>query len=462
MQDVKAIFSVEEGTNKRTEDGKVVKFRHGTNTATIEVELNSKGSKPGSLELLDHNNNPLLPLQDAMGCRKICEYEIPKPIDNQLEQLLELNEDDDYASPPVSFNEERTLVHTEFENIKNCRASLFMGTLGILGAAGIAILGILGTKGGTEGLLAWLPCAAAIPVLLLTTAIITITHKARGLNKRQGYLEAIEELKNSGQEHLIKGWILAKSSGRKCEILQDARIRPYPMTKWGEIRWRWHRLFRKETAAEARCVANEDDIRCTDEAKGKASKINDLVQLVPDMQNSFTSICTYVYSIAFLISVTVLLWSILVMLNSTFTKKDAGSEVNSVLFWGAAAFGMGVVLLRACFKKISRWVFTIGFLIAGFVTLWFLGKDASWMALGAYSLGCLIALMASNIAYKFIEKVDALRKGRHSIDRWRYTLKIRFERCPLLNPQLLKTDPFVEIWKRKHESAPVREEKNND
>lgn len=383
----------------------------------------------------------------------------------------------------ISLNEERTLVHTEIENIKNCRTSIFMGTLGILGAAGIAILGILGSQTGTVGLLGWLLFAAAIPVLLLTTAIITITHKARGLNERHGYLEAIEEMRNTGQEEKIKGWILTKS-GRKCEILQDARSRKsFPMTKWGEIRWRLYRPFKKDTKLDGQCIGDKNIDRCTDVAKNRAQEeINKYVGLLPDMLNSFTSLCTYVFSFAYLVAVAVFLWSMLTVVNTALinaetvsvkssttvvspaaapvagdadlvnadnasattgtapAKADTGQTnenpvggINYYIFWAAAAVGMIAVLMRV-FVRVHRLVPLDLLPLLAFIVIMHIWSTVPWMALCAYCSGYLVALLASIIACRSLKSVDSLRRGRHSIDRWRHAWKIRFDRCPLMDP----------------------------
>lgn len=429
--------------DQRCEEGKVVGYECENNILKILTHLTSTAKGDGDLKLLRLNDQKVrevvLDQQNVAGSRKICEYEIRRDSkgygklikDLNLENIANSQTKNSLPEALVSFfDKECDLVHREIENIKACRTSLFMGTLGILGAAGIAILGIIGSQGNSGSLLSWLPWAAAIPVLLLTTAIITLIHKARGINERKGYLEAIEELKNSQSLKKMKGWILASSTNRRCKIFRDVESNP------------------------SICPKNKKNELCTDEAEKVAyDEINQYVKWWPDILNSFTSLCTYVYSFAYLISVSAFLWSMLVYIKSRVLPEDIISDSffwRVVLCGGLVTGGVALFTFNGKYKNknvvpqkvfseyILKWAGLICFvatplLLIGLIISFNTGKSASTTAMLAYLLGGVLAATAVFVGYSLFEKVNSLRRGVYSIDCWRHTWKIRFERCPLLN-----------------------------
>jgi len=174
------------------------------------------------------------------------------------------------------------------------------------------------------------------------------------------------------------------------------------------------------------------------------------------MLNSFTSFCTYVYGIAYLISVVIFLFSIVAISKYYCQEKVADGKISDRFFWGAVLTGIVVtalvVILSRTFKqksdvpkkpkmqRVMKWLgqtspVIIFLLIIGLITsLKFNNSNsAAWIAMVAYVVGGLISTAAAKLAFSSLEKVNSLRRGRHSIDRWRHTWKIRFEQCPMLN-----------------------------
>lgn len=434
--------------NQRHEKGKVVSYKCENDTLKISTQLTSNAKGNGNLKLSRLNDQKVqevvLNRQNVAGSRRICEYEIHGKHEDIEKIKADLDIEDKLIAPAViSTNgttntgyqpvveKECDIVHREIENIKACRASLFMGTLGILGAAGIAILGIIGAKDGSNTLLGWLPWAAAIPVLLLTTAIVTLIHKTRRINARRGYLEAIEDLKKDGPLE-IRGWVLSKSKNRQCKVFRDIEENP------------------------SICPKNKNEILCTHEAEERAYyEINQHVGWRADMLNSFTSLCTYVYSFAYLISVSALLWSTVASIKMALSKSNISYKMNDSIFWLAVLCGtiitgsITILTFKAKYidkkttpKKVKseyflKWAGIACFavtptLLIGLIISYKMGISASWLTMLAYILGAVIAATAVFIGYSLFEKVNSLRRGIHSIDCWRHTWKIRFKRCPLL------------------------------
>ena len=340
IRDVRTRF-IKEG---RCEEGIVVGCERDKDKVRISSEIVSVGKGYGDLELLAIGEkgqealieNPVLYEHSAVGSHRICEYELPhsKALDDVTDLWIE-KQLDTQGKIPINEGLHRTLekerdrVHREIEGIKACRTSLFMGTLGILGAAGIAILGFIGTRGEATPLFDWLPWAAAIPVLLLTTSIITLIHKARRINERIGYLEAVEGLKSNSSLEKFRGWILSNSTNRKCNILRHAK-------KTGD-----------------KCPSR-DQILCTIEGRSKAyDEINKHVKLLPHMLNSFTSLCTYVYSVAYVMAVGAFLFSTIGSIKIYVSKKYPAEGISDKIFWGAVAIGVIITALISArtFKK---------------------------------------------------------------------------------------------------------------
>lgn len=434
MSKIKEVIT-EFAINQRSEKGRITNYKKGKGLLTIETELASSTKGDGDLKIYKRNGDLLAWYQQATGMRKTCEYKI-SGTESELEQLISslqsqpsvrTQTDDNLLS---YFEKERTLVHAEVENIKDCRTSVFVRTLAILGAAGIAILGLINMSEESPPLLTWLPFAAAIPILLLTTAIATITHKARCINERIGYLEAIEELKCNHRLDLMKSWILSYATNRKCKIYDG-----------------------NNSNNSKTCPINKGQLHCIVDGRQTAyAEINKHVKLLPHLLNSFTSLCTYVYAFAYIISVTSFLWSIIYSIKLYFTAHYPEDNVNSVVFWAAVSIGTTATSLisaktfksklttsdKTNWEYFLQWLgnlspVIIALLMLGLVVSLNFGTSATWIALFAYIIGGFASAIAVNIAYSSLEKVNSLRRGRQSVDCWKHVWLIRFAKCPLLN-----------------------------
>jgi hypothetical protein len=362
------------------------------------------------------------------------------------------------------------LVHGEAMNIKSCRANIFTGTLGIIGAAGIAILGILGIKDSASWQ-NWLPLAALIPIGLLTSAIFATIHKARKLNMRAGYLETLGEYLANGlvPPHFC-GWTKAKIVLTRCRIYLRAhrgKIKgceaPAPVQKsrknmvsgTSEMSAMLGLVIGLLTFTRGQ--SKKERPRCADEGKMRGAEINSEVQFWPGLLDSFTSLTTYIYTIAFVLAVSSLLWCIKGVIQSRIAENFSPVlYLSAIVLGGIVTGGFGLAslgsryllrkngsnprgkgketlieMLFKCYKYFAGLVVPI--LLLGLVTANAVGISASRTAMGIYVLGGVISAVALCIGFSCYDKVNSLRRGRYSAERWRHIWKLCFEYCPLMD-----------------------------
>jgi hypothetical protein len=376
------------------------------------------------------------------------------------------------------------LVHKEVIDIKSCRTNIFMGTIGLLGTVGVAILGILGTATKASWEL-WLPFAASIPTLLLTCAILSSIHKARALSERLGYMEVLGEYLTADKKgKYYSGWIKSQRVTKRCEIYNN--IRKELGKKLGIVKKNILKLtselnqmgtqdsVRKEKEAEldgykkiqkqleqeipefATCGASN---RCSTDARNLVRRVIKRIELRPYFLEGFTSLSTHIYTAAYIISVIALLFA---TINSLKTMLP---NLIGTTYWILVMTGLGVtvVFVALCLytkhkadknnevkrdetswesetrteKTFKVYKVIAGMMLPALIIVLFLPKVGSVFdktaTIAAYCLGAAIAATAVSLAYSFLTKVESLRRGRHSHERWRHIWKIRFERCPLMN-----------------------------
>ena len=326
------------------------------------------------------------------------------------------------------------LVHREIMDIKSCRTNIFVGTLGVIGAIGVAIVGILGTADATTWD-NWLPFAATIPTLLLTCSILSTIHKARGINERAGYMEALAEYLAWGKvPEFFCGWARASRVGKRCKIFK----------KMG------HKL---DHGQKPTCKGEPD---CSELAKKATCEYVKHIELKPYLLESFTSLSTHIYAGAYLISVVSLLaatmralrnrvigfqsewYWILVGIGAIFTGLFIIANILSNK-WGGGRnedrSGTPRSHKGTFFQRLFKFYkHFAGFSLPCFLIVLILSKgDGPYNTIrmiAVYGLGAAIAAAFMSAGYSFYDKLSSLRRGHHSLERWRYIWRLRFAICP--------------------------------
>jgi len=326
------------------------------------------------------------------------------------------------------------LVHREIMDIKSCRTNIFVGTLGVIGAMGVAIVGILGTADATTWD-NWLPFAATIPTLLLTCSILSTIHKAKGINVRAGYMEALSEYLAWGKvPEFFCGWARASRVGKRCEIFN----------KMG------HKL---DQGLKPTCKGEPN---CSELAKEFTREYVKHIELKPYLLESFTSLSTHIYAGAYLISVV----SLLAATMRALRNKVIGFQ--SEWYWivvgiGAIFTGLFIIanilsnkwggrrnedrsgkprshkgtFVERLFKFYKHFA---GFSLPCLLIVLILSKGDGLYhiirMIAAYGLGAVITAAFMSAGYSFYNKLSSLRRGHHSLARWRYIWRLRFAICP--------------------------------
>lgn len=329
------------------------------------------------------------------------------------------------------------LVHREILDIKQCRTNIFMGTLGVLGAGAVAML--LGVRegmaagepaGAAASWEAWLPLAALIPTVLLLCAILSTIHKARGINERAGYMEAIGEYIRFRRIPLsYMGWIKAMHVQKRCRIYKCKGVKP---------------------GGDPTCKKEDS---CRIQARTITKAYGDSVNLKPSLLDDFTSLSTHIYSCAFLVSVVTLLFTTL------YAIKGQIRDFSAHTYWMSAMYGGGITaifFLLAAYsrshatrpsegprpsqtrtERVFQWYRWGAAIALPAVVLGYIFCNDGDMVKGilAYGIGATIAVAAGATAASLLDKVRSLRRGRYSSERWRYVWMIRLKGCPLMKEE---------------------------
>ena len=351
------------------------------------------------------------------------------------------------------------LVHREVINIKSFGANVFTGMLGIIGIVGLTIIGIVKEIGSTQLLglnetvaipitqsssfQNLLPIAMLFPIVLISISLYLTIQQARWVNMRRGYMESVSEYLVRGivPKHYC-GWAKARAVLYRCKIHLGL-----------------------ESEATQNCgirvlaTVNQNSYKpaCIEVAKRESAEINNNIRFIPNFLESFTSFAVYIYSMAYGLTVVLLLWSIMDMIQAQMPFAFKPMRYLFVIFAGCGLTGVFWLIrwsylnysnnnntknhLRTnetkarmrltCYYYFVAFVFSI--VLFGWITAFVFTAQLSWKAVGSYSLGGVICLMTVSLALACYDKVSALRRGRHSVERWRQIWKLCFEHCPLMD-----------------------------
>lgn len=344
-------------------------------------------------------------------------------------------------------------VHREVMDIKSCRTNIFVGTIGVIGAIAVAILGILNVASSTRWQY-WLLFASIVPALLLVSSMLSTIHKARGITKRVGYMEALGEYLSIGKiPRFFGGWHKASRVKYRCQRyiqMKITKMQASQAQQCKQVEVTMKLIFsegEKNTETSTLSLDDKDLEFCNKIAKDNTSNYLKGISMVPSMLDSFTSLSTHIYTIAFFISIVSLLAAVFEVIRTRM------SDAPLWLFWMLVCSGalISSLFVRRCmnsmkdtssnslqsnkqgerFFKIYRYI--AGFILPICLIVLLLGGNSNIFSVTVlYITGAIISAIGVSVAYSFYEKIRSLRKGRYSIQRWRHIWKIRFKRCPLM------------------------------
>lgn len=356
------------------------------------------------------------------------------------------------------------LVHDEVLKIKSCRSSIFVGTLGVISTLGAAILTIIGSE-FRSNLTIWLPLATLIPIALLTCALLSTVYKARNMNIRFSFLEVAGEIiaqKITSIKYL--GWQKTRRILERCQIYIDIDI---PEVEGCEAikNCKYHSTDGNKCADGDECVEMKScanykkkkpkEPGCLKAARNKASTINHHLRFFTPMLHSFTSLSTYIYSIAYLISVFIFVYSTMPTMKTYYLNFDNNKYLLIAFLVSAISCFLSIMAFKnkrraqkerdyrdnitffESLLKVCGWVtgFTVPLLFLLIIYLKSQDPDKTWHVYMAYLVGALITSFLIYVWYSCYDKIDSLRRGRYSLERWRHLCKIFFYDCPLMETE---------------------------
>lgn len=326
------------------------------------------------------------------------------------EKLIKFSEEytgDKVTKPQLKFAQmDYDLVHRETIDIKTCRTNIFIVMLSVIGAIGVSLLGMHSRTDFGK----WLLPASLVPLLLLTVAILSTIHKARGLNKRLGYLEALGLYIYHGEiPNCWSGWLNAIRISEKCKCQAEK--------------------------SEGNPESCQGGGHCGKMAKDRSLKLSKYVHWKPNLLNSFTSFSTHCYMTAYIITVV----SCVYALAHTICMFSSLTWVDLLAPGGAATIGGGMTIsILLILRKIKK--DSVIRIIAAFIVVItpviLVGlartEQRSLPIIFAYIIGAASFSLACIGADALYHHVYAIGLGRYSIERFHRLWEYRFEKCPLM------------------------------
>lgn len=320
------------------------------------------------------------------------------------------------------------LVHKEISDLKSGGTGRFLGVLGTV--ATLALLIVQGYRAdSSSSWQMWLPVAWIIPTCLLAFSGLVAVENSRGINERSAYAEVLSEYLVRGEAPpCYCGWFKASETGRRCMSYRRMR--------------RWHD---GGTEDDPTCGSK---MLCKSTAKVCSARTAKYVAIIPSVLASFTSLSAHIYAGLYMLSVIVLLFAIINSIPGSVGASPA-------YYWLAVAYGVVATFvafiltvtmehrvshsvrhgLRESFfaQRVFMWYRVLGAFALPFLFILGLTFADARLAQGLiYALGGTIAAVAVLVGLFFCGQVLSLRRGRHSLERYRHMWRIRFERCPLM------------------------------
>jgi len=298
-------------------------------------------------------------------------------------------------------------VHRETIDIKSCRTNIFVAVLSVLGAIGVAIIGLKTNPSFNR----WLFLASLLPLLLLTAAILSTFHKARGLNRRLSYLEALSEYLSRGKTpQYWRSWPKAQRVSEKCLC-----------------------GFKKDKDNKQFCSKQE---QCKETAKKNAIPLDKYLPSFPHLLKNFTSLTGHCYFTAYLITVICSIYALITTLNVRYgiSFQDFYKPCLAGLLGGLA-----VSILNRFDKSKAKNVFygiVIFLLIAVPIIFSLLAASESqhkWAIYSSYIFGTIFFVFIIYVGNVLVEQSKNINIGRYSIERFYQIWKYRMHHCIYMN-----------------------------
>ncbi len=287
--------------------------------------------------------------------------------------------------------QDRVEIIRETRDIKSCRSSIFLWTMGLLISACVTIWTLAIEQKVT--VITTLP-VMVVMLIVFFLGSLSVLEKARAINMREGFVAALDYYLSRNEGPIgYRGWGQIKNCLVECGARRRLKICP-------------------------RGTGPQDTTGCRDEGEAMAAPLASAKRVIPSLIDSFTSFVGTVYGMTFVILL------VLFCLSLSITWRDT----QQISVWSTVSTFVVGLMSSSVLWRFRKLVIGI---VVGVVLAVVLGTVLSeWLLnlCASYGLGALLGAMAWFLA----RQLRAARVGRFSFDTYLYSWLLVMENCVCL------------------------------
>ena len=317
----------------------------------------------------------------------ISEYEVKKIAGNTIAPLNLLGDNITYDLAKI----DRVEVFREANVIKTCASNYFIWAMGLIIPITLAVWAL--ALEGQMNAVAISSSMIAI-IIIFTVAVFSNLEKARAINKREGFIGALDYYLNKNQgPNNYRGWVDLKHCFSECGTRRRAKLCPLGIEAKG-------------------------DCGCRDIGEKKSRCIVKSKRVFPSILDSFITLTSFFYAIVFfaLVVLTVIsfknTWLIMYQIPETKT-----------LIWFASGFIVSFIIWKTK-------IFPIGIIFGLIIGL--IGGMVLPIQTSISFVSAVIGLIFGSIAWFFLRQIIALRVGHYSYETLVHTWFEILDNCIFL------------------------------
>ncbi len=278
-------------------------------------------------------------------------------------------------------------VRREIRDIKNCRTSIFVWTMGALGAAVVSFI-VMQSRFQTPTALA----ATTVLLGVFLVGVLAVTEKVRAINFREGLAAVLGTyIRSNTVPPRYVGWLHLKERFAACDVRKNLEICP----KYAACR----------------------SLTCVDEGEAVAAHVNSAKPLLPPIMSSFTALSSTVFALVYAITVPLFVYYLEVAIQDLWPKDTWPTE--DAPFSAAAGLTLAAVV-GAAFSvgsnRYKRALFLIALGLSG--GLAFTGKS---LAIAGLLAVFVCGLFLGSLGRYLLRQVNDLRTGKFAFETYAYT-----------------------------------------
>lgn len=302
-------------------------------------------------------------------------------------------------------------ISSDIDGIQKCRSRIFVATTGTITVAAFTIW----ATHLKVSLAPYALCTGMAGVFsVFSVGVLTMAGKGRAINARRGFLAALMPYLNGDKElKRYYGWAQLQDCLTKCGGLRRAK----------------------------RCGLNVDydsARACRDEGEASAVRISSYLRLVPGGLDSFTSLSTLFYTIAYVAFMGLFGYAFSIALSEYWVVIDVSQSLR-VFFCGALFISF-----------LYRWLRIVALVLAsGLVVVGAVWGDWLWGVINAFGVGALLG----SLGWYLSAQLYALRLGKYSFETNAYAWGRVLKYCEPLSEAEVLNDATIQTreetgWER--------------